>query len=77
MNPGKKNPRTLLSLTMYGSQTQKHTEKKMTRFFSLKGTKSTPIFIKREIPFERSKNEMKKMSRKSGRNMCTYLYIPT
>lgn len=46
MNPGKKNPRTLLSLTMYGSQTPKHTEKKMTRFFSLKGTKSTPIFIK-------------------------------
>lgn len=47
MDPGKKKPQTLLSLTIYIREPNTETyRKKMTRFFSLKGTKSTPIFIK-------------------------------
>lgn len=49
MNPGKKkkkSPDTFVVNDIRGTQTPKHTEEKMTRFFSLKGTKSTPIFIK-------------------------------
>lgn len=62
MNPGKeKNLRTLL-LTIWESntKTQKNTHKKMTRFFSLKGTKSTPISTKLN-PLRAIQREKKKI----------------